>query len=488
MGISTYKNYVDGQFCVADSDGWFDDINPANGEKIAQIAIADKPLIDKAVSAAHRALKGEWGQMDMVDRLACLRKIADAIDARFDDFVQAEIADTGKPLSQARTLDIPRGTANFRIFADLMQADAGESYRGRAPDGRMTLNYSLRKPMGVIAIVAPWNLPFLLATWKLAPALAVGNVVVIKPSEETPASVTLLAEIFDAVGVPAGVFNVVHGFGKDCAGEFLTQHPDIDAITFTGETSTGKVIMQAAAKGVKPISFELGGKNAAIVFADADFDKAVAGIARSTFFNCGQVCLCTERIYVERSIFKDFVVALKQKAEAIKIGDPYTEGTEMGPLVSHGHRDKVLGYFDVALKEGATFVTGGAVPKLGNESDQGAFVMPTIWTGLAEDSTCVKQEIFGPVCHICPFDTEEEAIELANDTQYGLASAIWTENLSRAHRVAPQLETGIVWVNCWFVRDLRTPFGGVKMSGIGREGGRHSLDFYSEPMNICISY
>jgi len=335
-------------------------------------------------------------------------------------------------------------------------------------------------------VIAPWNLPLLLLTWKVAPALAAGNTVVAKPSEETPSTATLLAEVMHTAGVPAGVFNLVHGFGPGSAGEFLTRHPGVDAITFTGESKTGTAIMKSAAETVKPISFELGGKNAALIFEDADFEAAVAGTARSTFTNCGQVCLCTERVYVQRPIFKRFVAALKEQADSIVIGRPHDPNTTIGPLISHGHREKVLSYYQLAREEGANIITGGGVPVFNDERDNGAYVQPTILTGLDESARCIKEEIFGPVCHITPFDTEEDAIRMANDSQYGLAGAVWTSDLQRAHRVARQIEAGIVWVNTWYLRDLRTPFGGVKLSGIGREGGLHSLGFYSEPTNICI--
>ena len=419
---------------------------------------------------------------ERVKRLHC---IADAIEARFDDFVAAEITDTGKPLSQATSIDIPRGAANFRFFADLSGSLDTEAFETHTQDERHALNYTVRRALGVVGVISPWNLPFLLLTWKLAPALAAGNTIVAKPSEETPSSAALLAEVM-AEHLPKGVFNLVNGFGQNSAGEFLASHPDVDAITFTGESSTGTAIMKSSAASLKELSFELGGKNAAIVFADADFAKAVAGVAKAAFINCGQVCLCTERVYVHRSIFDKFLAALKKKAEAIQIGLPYEDGTQMGPLVSHDHRDKVLSYFDLAVQEGATVIAGGKVPVFDDDRRDGAFVEPTIWTGLPETSRTVKEEIFGPVCHIAPFDEEQQAVAMANDSRYGLAAAVWTENLARAHRVAAQMEVGVAWVNTWYLRDLRTPFGGSKMSGVGREGGLHSLHFYSQPTNVCI--
>lgn len=478
------QNYIGGNFVSGGRP--FDDINPVDGSKVATVYEADRRMVDQAVTAARDALRGDWGTMPVGKRLSFLHKLADGIEARFDDFVAAEIADTGKPLSQARVLDIPRGAANFRSFADLLKGASTECFETDTPDGLGAINYAVRKPVGVVAVIAPWNLPMLLMTWKLAPALACGNTIVAKPSEETPATAALLAEVAHDIGLPAGVLNVIHGFGPESTGEFLVNHPDIDAITFTGESRTGSQIMRSAADGVKPISFELGGKNAALVFADADFEAAADGVARSTFTNCGQVCLCTERVYVERSIFEPFVSALAQKAEALNAGFPHEADTSFGPLISHGHRKKVLAYYELARQEGATVVTGGGVPEFGDIRDHGAYVQPTVLTGLAQDARCMREEIFGPVCHVMPFDSEDEAVRLANDSDYGLAAAIWTTNLSRGHRVARQMDVGIAWVNTWFLRDLRTPFGGMKLSGIGREGGLHSLHFYSEPTNICI--
>lgn len=478
------QNYVGGKFVAGVRE--FPDINPADGSLIANVSEADANLVDAAATAAQRALTGEWGRFGVRERAAMLYKIADAIEARFSEFVQAEVADTGKPISLASRLDVPRAAANFRVFADIIKTAELESYQTETVDGGRALNYAVRKPIGVVGIITPWNLPLLLLTWKVAPALACGNAVVVKPSEETPATATLLAEVMNDAGVPAGVFNLVHGFGPGSAGEFLVSHPGVNAVTFTGESQTGAAIMKACAPSVKPVSFELGGKNAAIIFADCDFDKAVDGISDAVFLNTGQVCLCAERVYVERKIFQTFVTALKKRAEDLRAGWPKDEQTTLGPLISAQHRDKVLSYYQLARKEGATIVTGGGVPKFGDARDNGFYVEPTILTGLPESARCVKEEIFGPVCHVAPFDSEGEAIAMANDTKYGLAASIWTSNLSRAHRVAPQMRAGITWVNCWFLRDLRTPFGGVGLSGIGREGGRHSLDFYSELNNVCI--
>jgi aminomuconate-semialdehyde/2-hydroxymuconate-6-semialdehyde dehydrogenase len=482
--VKSLHSYINGSFVAGKRE--FADINPADGTFIAMITEADASMVDAAVHAARNALQSEWGRCGVRDRAAMLYKIADTIEARFDCFVQAEVADTGKPISLASRLDVPRAAANFRTFADVIKTASVEAFRTETTDGREALNYAVRKPIGVVGIITPWNLPLLLLTWKVAPALACGNAVIVKPSEETPATANLLGEVMHEVGVPAGVFNLVHGFGPDSAGEFLVSHPDVNAITFTGESRTGAAIMKACAPSVRPVSFELGGKNAAIVFADCNFDETINGIADAVFLNTGQVCLCAERVYVERPIFNRFVDALKEKAENYRAGWPTDKDTTLGPLISKEHREKVLSYYSLAREEGATIVTGGGVREFGDGRDNGWYVQPTIFMGLRESARCVKEEIFGPVCHLAPFDSEDEAVVMANDTKYGLAASIWTSNLSRAHRVAPQMNVGITWVNCWFLRDLRTPFGGVGLSGIGREGGMHSLNFYSELNNVCV--
>ena len=483
-GMKSIQNFVNGKFVPGKHD--FADVNPADGTVIAQVAEAGCDQVDAAVQAARKALRGEWGKIGIRERAARLHKVADAIEARADSLIAAEVADTGKPVTLASRVDIPRAAANFRTFADLIKGAGLESFQTETPDGRSALNYAVRKPLGVVGIITPWNLPLLLLTWKVAPALACGNTVVVKPSEETPATATLLAEAMQQAGIPDGAYNVVHGFGADSAGEFLTRHPDVNAVTFTGESQTGAAIMKNAAATIKPVSFELGGKNAAIVFADCEFDEAISGISDAAFLNTGQVCLCTERVYVQRPIFDRFVAALKAKAAALQIGSPLEKTTQLGPLISAQHREKVLSYYKLAKEEGATLVAGGGVPSFGNAHDNGFYVQPTIYTGLSESARCMREEIFGPVCHLTPFDSEEEAVNLANDTKYGLAASIWTADMKRGHRVAQQMNVGITWVNCWFLRDLRTPFGGVGLSGIGREGGTHSLNFYSELNNICI--
>ena len=479
-------NFINGEFVPSSTQSTFENFDPTTGTAFANVHEASEADVDAAVAAAKAARAGEWGKMSIADRVNLLNKVADRINERFDEFLAAECLDTGKPYSLASHIDIPRGAANFKIFADVIKNVPTECFRMETPDGAGALNYGVRVPKGVVAVICPWNLPLLLMTWKVGPALACGNAVVVKPSEETPSTATLLGEVMNEVGMPKGVYNVVNGFGPNSTGEFLTKHEDVDAITFTGETITGAAIMQNAAVGIRDVSFELGGKNAAVVFADCDMEAALDGTARSAFANCGQVCLGTERVYVERAIFDEFVAGLKEKAEGLKIGLPQDENTGLGPMVSAQQREKVLGYYNKAKELGANVITGGGVPNMPAANQGGYWVEPTIWTGLGEDSPIIKEEIFGPCCHVQPFDSEDEAIRLANDTPYGLATAIWTQNASRAHRVAEQIEVGITWVNCWFLRDLRTSFGGAKQSGIGREGGVHSLEFYTELRNVCL--
>ena len=479
-----FQHFINGAF--TGSARQFDKFNPADGSKVGEIHEGGQQEIDAAVRAAQAALKGPWGKMTVEQRAALLHKVSDEITRRFDEFVAAEMADTGQPLSMMEHAFIPRGAENFKVFADVVKNVPTESFMTPTPDGKGALNYALRVPKGVIGVICPWNAPLLLMTWKVAPALACGNTVIVKPSEETPGTATLLAEVMDTVGIPPGVYNVVHGFGANSAGQFLTDHAGVSAITFTGETGTGAAIMRAAAAGIRDVSFELGGKNAGIVFADCDLNAALDGITRATFLNCGQVCLGTERLYVERPIFDAFVAGLKAKAEALVAGSPTDRTTTLGPLISQEHRRKVLSYYERAAKDGAKIVTGGGVPDMPDGLASGSWVQPTIWTGLSEDSVVVREEIFGPCCHIAPFDNEDEAIALANDTEYGLATTIWTTNLARAHRVSAQVEVGVAWVNSWFLRDLRTSFGGAKQSGIGREGGVHSFEFYTELRNVCI--
>ena len=487
MSGTTFLHFINNSFVASTPERYFDKHSPVDGSLLGSIAEGGAPEVDAAVRAARAALQGPWGRMSLAQRTEMLYAVAREIDRRFDDFLDAEVADTGKPRSIASHVDIPRGAANFRVFEDAVKNVPTEFFEMMTPEGRKAFNYSVRAPKGVIAVICPWNLPLLLMTWKVAPALACGNTVVVKPSEETPGTATLLGEVMQTVGVPPGVYNVVHGLGTDSAGEHLTRHAGVDAITFTGESATGSAIMKVAADGIRPVSLELGGKNPGIVFADCDFEAAVAGIARASFLNTGQICLGTERVYVERPIFDKFVAALKAKAQTMRPGHPSDKGTGIGPLISLAHRDKVLRYYKRAMEDGATLICGGGIPQMPDSLSGGAWIQPTIWTGLAEDSVVVREEIFGPCCHIRPFDEEDEVIRLANDTPYGLAATIWTRDVGRSFRLGTSITAGIIWINSWFLRDLRTPFGGSKQSGIGREGGVYSLEFYTELRNVCVA-
>ena len=486
--MKEFLNFIDGEYVKNASGNTFEDINPVDGRVIGRVYEAGKPEVDAAVAAAKAALKGDWGRLSVVERCRLLDAVALEINRRFDDFLQAEIADTGKPAQLASHVDIPRGAANFQVFIDTIKSVSTESFNMRTPDGRTALSYGVRVPRGVIAVVCPWNLPLLLMTWKVGPALACGNTVVVKPSEETPATATLLGEVMNAVGMPRGVYNVVHGFGPDSAGAFLTEHPDVNGITFTGETRTGSIIMKAAANGVRPVSLEMGGKNAAVVFADCDFQATIDTLTRSCFENAGQVCLGTERVYVERPIFEKVVAALKARAEGMKPGLPFDKDTRIGPVISKEHQQKILGLYKTAKDEGATIVTGGGIPDMPAALQNGSWIQPTIWTGLPETATVVTEEVFGPCCHISPFDGEDEVLAKVNANRYGLATAVFTQDISRASRLAQQIEVGLCWINAWFLRDLRTPFGGSKQSGIGREGGVHSLEFYTELRNVMVKF
>lgn len=483
------QNFVNGRYI--DGRGAFDNVNPATGAVIAQVQEADRSVVDAAVVAARAAMDGAWGRATVAERASLLRRISAGIQERFEEFVAAEAADTGKPLEVCRSMDVPRAIQNFSSFASTLEATGQASFLTEFGEGRTALNYAVRKPLGVVAVIVPWNLPLLLLTWKLGPAIGSGNAVVVKPSEETPQTATLLAEVMKDAGASDGVYNVVHGFGVDSAGGYLTEHPDIDGVTFTGSTATGSAIMRTVADRVLPVSFELGGKNPAIVFADADIEKTLDGLTRSVFFNTGQVCLCTERVYVERSIFQEIVDGLAERARALQFGPSSGEAdaqgrTTIGPLISAEHRDKVLSYYRQAEENGATIVTGGGIPELTDDRADGFWIEPTLWTDLIQDSAPMREEVFGPVAGLIPFDTEDEAIALANDTVYGLAASVWTQDIQRGHRVAQSLRVGMAWVNTWYLRDLRSPFGGMGMSGIGREGGVHSYDFFSEPTNVCV--
>jgi aminomuconate-semialdehyde/2-hydroxymuconate-6-semialdehyde dehydrogenase len=474
------SHFIDGEAQAPASGRWLDDVNPATGEVHALIARGDAEDVDRAAAAAKAALHGPWSQWTAERRAELLEQIAAGIEARIDEFAEAESHDQGKPVSLARRMDIPRAIQNFRFFAAALRA---ESLGAHPTLG--VLNYTARRPLGVVGLITPWNLPLYLLTWKTAPALAMGNTLVAKPSELTPWTASLLAEVIQAAGAPRGVFNLVHGLGAE-VGQALVEHPDIVGLSFTGGTVTGRRLAATAAPMLKKLSLELGGKNATIVFADADFDQAVEGACRAAFLNQGEICLCGSRILVERPIYDRFLAALTEKVKALRVGDPADPTTDLGALISLEHRAKVEGYLRLAVEEGGTILCGGERPALPAPHDVGAFLTPALVSGLAPTCRTATEEIFGPVATIHPFDTEAEAIALNNLTRYGLSASIWTEGLRRAHRVAEALDVGLVWVNTWMLRDLRVPFGGVKDSGVGREGGAHSFEFFSEAKNICV--
>ncbi|WP_026690946.1 aldehyde dehydrogenase [Alteribacter aurantiacus] len=474
------KHFIDGVFVDSDSDRVIQNMNPATEEVIGSIAIGGESEVDRAVKAAKRALTGPWKDLSAFERSGMLRRIGDEILKRKEELAFIEATDTGKPYSLALEMDITRAAHNFYFFADYLTSMGTESYQ----QDQKALHYAIRRPVGVVGMINPWNLPLLLLTWKLAPCLAAGSTAVMKPSEWTPMTATLLAEICKEAGVPNGVVNLVHGFGADSAGEAITKHPEVDAVTFTGDTKTGTAIMKAAAPSLKKVSFELGGKNPNIIFADSDLDEVIDTTLKSSFLNQGQVCLAGSRIYVESTVYDTFLEKFVARTEELNVGNPFDPDADMGSLVSREHYEHVLGYIHLAKEEGGTIVTGGA--ELPSSVEKGCYVKPTIITGLSQTARCVQEEIFGPVVTVIPFETEDEVIEYANDTKYGLGTTIWTNDLRRAHRVAHQIEAGIIWVNTWYLRDLRTPFGGMKGSGVGREGGAHSFDFYSELSNVTI--
>ncbi|MFG1462596.1 aldehyde dehydrogenase family protein [Xanthobacter sp. DSM 24535] len=464
---------------------FFEKHNPATGRLAAHVVETDADMVDQAVGAARAALSGPWKHTTLEDRLALLERIAERMDARLSEIVAAEIADTGKPVTITSTVEIKRAIANFRAFADIARASAAGGFETVLANGGRARNRIVRNPIGVIGIVAPWNLPLLLLTWKVAPALACGNTIVVKPSEHSPRTAVLLAQIAREAGLPDGVLNIVHGHGAGAAGSFLVNHPGVNALAFTGETRTGEAIMQAAAQGPRPVSLELGGKNPALIFGDCDLAAAIAGTARSMFDNCGQVCLTTERIFVHRSVVEPFVEGIAAAARALKPGDPMAAETTLGPAISAMQRDKVLGYYARAKEAGATVIVGGGALDMPAPFADGYWVAPSIFTGLTDEAEICRREVFGPCGHVSIFDDEDEVVARANATDYGLAATVWTRDEARQDRVAGQLQSGTVWVNCWRVRDERAAFGGFKRSGVGREGGAWSLDFYSEIKTIC---
>jgi aminomuconate-semialdehyde/2-hydroxymuconate-6-semialdehyde dehydrogenase len=476
------RNFIGGQFVEPVGGKYIDNIEPATGKAYSQVADSDARDVELAVGAAEKAFD-DWSRTSATDRSPILLRIADLIERDLEKLARAESIDTGKPLSLARSLDIPRAASNFRFFATAILHTESEAHI----TDNIAFNYTLRQPRGIAGLISPWNLPLYLLSWKIAPAIAVGNTAIAKPSELTPMTAYLLCEICREAGLPDGVLNVVHGTGPN-VGAAITAHPKIGTISFTGGTVTGRKVAESCAPLFKKVSLELGGKNPNIIFADADLDAAIAGSVRSSFANQGQVCLCGSRVFVERTAYKDFVSRFVEKTKNLKVGDPLEATTDQGAIVSKTQLDKVKFYVDLAQKEGGKIAVGGSAPERVNERcESGYFFQPTVITDLPVACRTNREEIFGPVITITPFDNEEEVIGYANDTDYGLASSVWTQNLNRAHRVAEKIHTGTVWVNCWLVRDLRVPFGGMKASGVGREGGDEALRFFTEPKNICIA-
>lgn len=476
------KNYVDGALIPAISEKHLENRNPATGKVYSFIPDSDKADIERAVAAAEKAFP-EWSSGGIRKRFRILMRIADIIEQNLELFAKAEANDTGKPFSLAKSVDIPRAQTNFRFFATSILHFSSESHRMEGE----AVNFTLRQPIGVVGCISPWNLPLYLFSWKIAPALAVGNCVIAKPSEMTPMTAYMLSKACIEAGLPPGVLNIVHGLGPK-AGQAIIEHPKIKAISFTGGTATGRKIAQTAAPEFKKLSLELGGKNPNIIFADCDFDQMIINTLRSSFSNNGQICLCGSRIYVERPIYERFRNEFVKRTTYMKVGDPLAPVTDLGAVVSRQHLEKIMRYVELAQEEGGSVICGGKLVEMQGDFKGGYFIRPTIIEGLPINCRTNQEEIFGPVVTIEPFDTEEEAIEKANGTVYGLSATVWTKDISRAHRVAEKLQSGIVWVNCWMVRDLRTPFGGMKNSGVGREGGVEVLRFFTEPKNVCIKY
>lgn len=476
------QNYINGEFLLPVADKWIDNYNPSIGEVYGQIPNSNKEDVELAYQAAEKAFP-KWSNTTLDKRHKILSKIADLIEENLDKLAEAESKDNGKSLSLAKAIDIPRASSNFRFFANAITQFSSEAHESV---GLNAVNFTLRQPIGVVGCISPWNLPLYLFTWKIAPAIAAGNCVVAKPSEVTPMTAYLLGEICNEAGLPKGVLNIVHGLGGS-TGQAIVEHPNIKAISFTGGTTTGAHIAKVAAPMFKKLSLELGGKNPNIIFADCDYNKMLDTTVRSSFTNQGQICLCGSRIFVEEKIYEQFKKDFVQKVSQLKVGNPFDENTNVGALVSKEHLEKVKSYIDIAEQEGGTILFGGNKVTV-NNSESGYYLQPTIIEVSSNDCKLNQEEIFGPVVTIMPFKTDKEALQLANDVKYGLSATLWTNNLNRTMQFSKQLHTGIVWVNTWLLRDLRTPFGGQKHSGVGREGGFEALRFFTEPKNVCIQY
>jgi len=474
------RNYINGALVEPAGKKYLDNINPATGEVYSLIPDSDEKDVEEAVKAAKAAFPG-WSTMPVSKRSDILLKISSLIDENLDRLAMAESIDQGKPLWLAKAVDIPRARDNFHFYATGAIHLATEAHATEDA----AINYTLRQPIGIAGCISPWNLPLYLFTWKIAPALASGNCVIAKPSEITPMTAFLLSDLCIQAGLPKGVLNIVHGLGPK-VGAAIVSHPQIPAVSFTGGTKTGEWIAKTAGPLFKKLSLELGGKNPNLIFADCNFDEAVKTSVNAAFSNQGEICLCGSRIFVEKSIYEKFKEAFLKRVSTLKVGDPLKDDSRMGAIVSQQHFDKILSYIDLAKQEGGTLLTGGKSIKMDGKNAKGFFIEPTVFENLPHDCRTNQEEIFGPVVTLSSFETEEEALMMANSTQYGLAGTIWTENLSRAHRVAAKLHSGIIWINCWLFRDLRTPFGGMKNSGVGREGGFEALKFFTEEKNVCI--
>lgn len=476
------QNYINGTYINPFSDKWIENYNPSNGKKYGEIPNSGKKDVEIAVRSAKKAFK-IWSKTSVEERSAILSKIADLLEENIDKFAKAESKDNGKPISLAKEVDIPRAASNFRFFAHAITQFGSESYESV---GKQAINYTLRHPLGVVGCISPWNLPLYLFTWKIAPAIASGNCVIAKPSEVTPMTAYLLGEICTKAGLPKGVLNIVHGLGKT-TGDTIVSHKDVKAISFTGGTQTGAAIAKIAAPMFKKLSLELGGKNPNIIFADCDYKEMLKTTLRSSFSNQGQICLCGSRIFVEQSIYEQFKTDFIKGVKKLKVGHPTKDDTKIGALVSKQHLKKVLSYVKIAKKEGANLLCGGEkVTVKGYE--EGYYMQPTVLEVQNDACQVNQEEIFGPIVTIMPFKTEREVIKMANSVRYGLSATIWTNNLKRTLKMTQEIEAGIVWVNTWMLRDLRTPFGGIKDSGIGREGGFEALRFFTEPKNVCLKY
>ncbi|MCF8254788.1 MAG: aldehyde dehydrogenase [Bacteroidia bacterium] len=473
-------NYINGELIEPVSTNFIENTDPSTGEVYSLCPDSDAQDIELAYQAAEKAFP-IWSETSANDRSKVMLKIADLIEKNLDELALAESIDQGKPLWLAKNGEIPRAQANIHFFATAIEHYASEAH----PMGNHAINYTLRTPIGVVGCISPWNLPLYLFTWKIAPAIAAGNCVVAKPSEITPMTAYLFSKICMEAGLPKGVLNIVHGLGPK-VGSAMVAHKNITAISFTGGTKTGAEIARVAAPMFKKLSLELGGKNPTLVFADCDFDKTVKEVVRASFTNQGEICLCGSRLYIERSIYEKFKTAFVGQVKALKVGDPLLPDTKVGAIASKMHFDKVLSYIELAKEEGGTILCGGVSTNPEGRCQTGYFIEPTVVEGLGHLCRTNQEEIFGPVVTIQAFDTEEEVLEMANSTDYGLACSVWTENLTKAHRVAAKMKSGIVWINCWLLRDLRTPFGGMKQSGVGREGGWEALRFFTEAKNVCI--